>query len=122
MAYLNTRVQDFGLNVLDTEANRFDICTQEPTTYAEATTTYSRGNKTGYSVGSPQAGTGTARKVVCPAITDGSVTGNGTATHWAITDTVNSRLLAAGTLSASQVVTTGNTFTIGAFDIALGGV
>ena len=33
MAYLNDRVLDNGLTVLDTEANRLDICSQEPTTY-----------------------------------------------------------------------------------------
>lgn len=121
MAYLNDRVLDNGLTVLDTEANRLDICSEEPTTYAGATSTYTLGNKTSLSVGSPEARSPSGRKVVVAAITDGSVTGTDTATHWAITDTSNSRLLATGSLSASQAVTNGNTFTLAAFDIGIPG-
>ena len=118
MPTLNDRVFDSGLTVLDTEANRLDICSQEPTTYAAATTTYTLGNKTSLSIGAPADGT-TGRKVTVAAITDGTVSGSGTATHYAIVDTVNSRLLAAGALASSQVVTSGNTFTLAAFDIRI---
>lgn len=119
MPFLNDRVMDFGLNVLDTEANRLDICSTEPATYAAATSTNTLGNKTSLAVGSPGDGTPNGRKVTVPAITDGVVTGTGTATHWAITDTVNSRLLATGALSASQGVTSGNVFVLAAFDIRI---
>ena len=122
MAFLNERVLDFGLNILSTEANRLDICSSEPTTYGEATTSgnVSLGNKTSLSVGSPAARTPDGRKVTVAAITTGgSVTSTATATHWAITDTVNSRLLATGDLSTSQAVTNGNTFTLDAFDIGI---
>ena len=118
MPTLNDRVFDNGLTVLDTEANRLDICSQEPTTYAAATTTYTLGNKTSLSIGAPADGT-TGRKVTVAAITDGTVSGSGTATHYAIVDTVNSRLLAAGELASPQVVTSGNTFTLAAFDIRI---
>lgn len=118
-AYLNDRVLDFGVNELTTNGTRLDITSQQATTFTEATSTYTLGNKTSLSVGSPAARTPTGRKVTVGAISDGSVSGNGTATHWAITDTVNSRLLAANTLSASQAVTSGNTFTLGAFDIGI---
>lgn len=119
MAFINDRVFDNGLTVLDTEANRLDICSQEPTTYAEATSTYTLGNKTALSIGAPEDRTPNGRKVVVAAITDGAVTGTGTASHWAIVDTGNSRLLATGSLAASQSVTNGNTFTLGAFDIGI---
>lgn len=119
MPFLNDRVLDNGLTVLDTEANRLDICSQEPVTYSEATSTYTLGNKTSLSVGAPTDRTPNGRKVVVAAITDGSVTGNGTASHYAIVDTVNSRLLATGSLAASQVVTSGNTFSLGAIDIGI---
>jgi len=123
MSYLNDRVLDFGLDVLDTEANRLDICSQEPTTFGQATTdgTYSLGNKTSLSIGSPAARSPSGRKVTVAQITDGAVTETATATHWAITDTVNSRLLATGSLSAGQLVTDGNTFTLAAFDIGIPG-
>lgn len=119
MPFLNDRVMDLGLNVLDTEANRLDICSSEPTTYTQATSTNTLGNKTSFAIGAPADRTPTGRKVTTPAISDGTVTGTGTATHWAITDTGNSRLLATGALSASQAVTSGNVFTLAAFDIGI---
>jgi hypothetical protein len=119
MAYLNDRVFDSGLSVLDTEANRIDICGTEPTTFTQATVTYTLGNKTSLSIGSPQDRTGGGREVAVTAISDGSVTGNGTAAYVAITDTVNSRLLAVQALSASQAVTSGNTFSLASFTIGI---
>lgn len=119
MATLNDRVFDNGLTVLDTEANRIDICSQEPTTYAAATSTYTLGNSTSLSIGAPQDRSGGGREVVVAAITDGSVTGTGTATHYAIVDTINSRLLATGSLTASQSVTSGNTFTLSSVAIGI---
>lgn len=119
MSYLNDRVFDSGLTVLDTEANRLDICSQEPTTYAEATSTYTLGNKTSLSIGAPADRTPSGRKVTVAAITDGTVSGTGTASHWSIVDTGNSRLLATGSLSSSQAVTSGNTFSLAAFDIGI---
>jgi hypothetical protein len=53
------------------------------------------------------------------AISDGSVTGTGTATHYAIVDTSNSRLLVTGSLTASQSVTSGNTFSLEALDVGI---
>ena len=124
MPYLNDRVLDNGLTVLDTEANRLDICHTEPTTYAEATSGFTLGNKTALNVGAPAARSPSGRKVTVAAITDGSVTGTSTsgttdAQYWAITDTVNSRILAAGPLASAQYVTSGNVFTLGAFDIGI---
>jgi len=112
MAILDNRVFDNGLTVLDTEANKILITSQEATTFTEANATYALGNSTSLSIGAPADRAGGGREVVVAAITDGSVTGTGTATHYAIVDTVNSRLLATSTLTASQSVTSGNTFTL----------
>ena len=119
MAFLGDRVFDNGLTVLDTEANAIHITSQEAVDYAGATSTYTLGNSTSLSVGAPVDRTGGGREVTVAAITDGSVTGTGTATHYAIVDTVNSRLLATGALTASQSVSTGNSFTLGAFTIGI---
>ena len=118
MAYLNDEVLDQGLDYADVNGTRIDICSQAPTTYAEATSTYSLGNKTGLNTGATQNGDSSGRKVVVPAITDGTVTGTGTATHWALTDG-SSVLIAWQTLSSSQAVTSGNTFTLTAIDITI---
>jgi hypothetical protein len=119
MATLGDRVFDNGLTVLDTEANAIHVTSQEATDYTEATSTYTLGNSTSLSIGSPEDRSGGGRKVVVAAISDGSITGTGTATHYAIVDTVNSRLLATAALTASQSVTSGNTFTLATFDIGI---
>ena len=119
MATLADRVFDNGLTVLDTEANRLDICSSEPTTYTAATATYTLGNKTSLSIGAPADRSGGGRDVTVASFTDGSVTGTGTAAYYAITDTTNSRLLATGSLSSSQAVTSGNTFSISSFKIGI---
>lgn len=118
MATLGDRVFDAGLNVLDTEANRIDICSQEPTTYAAATSTYTLGNSTSLSIGAPADRSGGGREVTVSAISDGSVTSSGTATHYAITDTVNSRLLVTGSFT-SQSVTSGNSFSLASFTVGI---
>ena len=119
MATLGDRVYDAGLSSLDTEANAIHVTSQEATSYTEATSTYTLGNSTSLSIGAPQDRSGGGREVVVAAISDGSVTGTGTATHYAIVDTVNSRLLATGSLTASQSVTSGNTFTLSSVSIGI---
>ena len=119
MTTLGDRVFDNGLTVLDTEANAIHVTTQEVTTYTEATSTYTKGNSTSLSIGAPADRSGGGRKVTVAAISDGSITGDGDVTHYAIVDTTNSRLLATGALTASQTVTNGNTFTLASFDIGI---
>lgn len=119
MPTLNDRVFDNGLTVLDTEANKITITSAEATTYTEGNATFALGNTTSITISAPSDRVGGGRKVTVSAVTNGSVTANGTATHYAILDTVNSRLLATGSLTASQVVTSGNSFTLSAFDIGI---
>lgn len=119
MATISDRVFDNGLTVLDTEANAIHITSQEATDYTDATSTSTLGNSTSLSIGAPQDRSGGGREVVVAAITDGSVTATGTATHYAIVDTSNSRCLATGALTASQAVTSGNTFTLTSVTIGI---
>ena len=119
MAYLNDDILDAALTELD-DATHIHICSQEPATYAEATSTYTLGNKNfgaGNCFGSIANGDSSGRKIPSVAVTDGSVTGTGTATHWAAVD--GTRLLAAGALTSSQAVTSGNTFTLSSFDVTI---
>lgn len=118
MAYINDEVFDQGLDYADTNGTRIDICSQEPVSYAEATSTYTLGNKTGLNTGATEAGATDGRRVIVPAITDGSVTSTATATHWALTDG-SAVLIATGALSSSQAVTSGNTFTLDAISITI---
>ena len=91
MATISDYVLDAALAKLDTEADRLDITSQEATTYAEATSTYTLGHSTSLSFGA----------------------------HFAIVDVSASRLLAAGSLTTPQSVTSGNSFTIAAFDVEI---
>lgn len=117
-------VLDNGLAALKSSATHVYITSAEATTFTQATSTYALGNKNfgagavfpgAIAAGSAPAG----RQLATAAITDGSVTATGTATNWAITDNTNSRLLAVGNLSASQSVTSGNTFALPSFTIKL---
>jgi hypothetical protein len=119
MAFLADKVFDEGLNILDQDANAIHVTSQEATTYTEATSTYTLGSSTSLSIGAPADRTGGGRKVTVAAITDGSISGTGTVTHYAIVDTTNSVLLATAALTASQSVTSGNTFTLATFDIGI---
>jgi hypothetical protein len=125
MASIADRVFDNGLTVLDTEANKILITSAEATTYTQANATYALGNSTTLSIGAPAARSGGGRQVTIAAITDGAVTATGTATHYAIVDTSATyggpRLLATGSLSASQAVTSGNTFTLSSAVIGIPG-
>ena len=118
---LGSYVLDNGLNYLDTGATSLYICSQDPTTYTEATSTYALGHKTftaGAAFGSPADATPNGRQVTSTAISDGSITANGTAAAWAVVD-ASSRLLANGGLAATQTVTSGNTFVLPAFNIRI---
>lgn len=121
MASVSNYVLDAALAKLDAEANALHLCSQEPTTYAEAITTYSLASKSGIAVGSPENHSPSGRKVTVAAIDDGLVNSSGTATHFAIVDTVNTRLLVTGALSASQALTLGNGFQLPAFYVAIPG-
>lgn len=112
-------VIDNGLSSMKTAARYVYICSAEPQNYTEASSTYKLGTKdlgAGAVFTGPLAGT-QGRKLTTVAISDGSVSVNGTAAYWAITDA--SALLANGALSAGQGVTSGNTFSLGAFDITI---
>lgn len=115
--FISDEVRDQGLDYADTNGTRIDICSSEPANYA-AVAGVSLGNKTGLNTGATQDGAVDGRRVQVPAIVDGNVTANGTATHWALTDGLGI-LVATGALSSSQVVTSGNTFTLDPIDITI---
>jgi hypothetical protein len=119
MATLDNRVFDNGLTVLDTEANAIHVTSQEATSYTDATSTSTLGNSTSLSISAPADRSGGGREVTVSAITDGSITAGGQASHYAIVDTTNSRLLVTGSLSAAQSVTSGNTFSLASFTIGI---
>lgn len=123
MPFLNDNTLDNGLAALKAAASHVYICSAEPATYTAATSTNALGSKAfgagAVFPGAIAAGAPSGRKLTTAPVTDGSVTANGTASHIAITTNASTRLEFANALTASQVVTSGNTFTLTALDIRL---
>lgn len=102
---------DALVNYIGNNAARLRICSAEPTTYAEATSTYLLGTKITPTIAVAADRTGGGRQRTIQTFTDGAVSATGTATHYSLDDNV-SALLMAQALSASQAVTIGNSFSI----------
>jgi hypothetical protein len=112
-------VLDAALNYLSANVTQECLCSSEPTTYAQATTTYKLGIKTGLTSGSftgPADGTVSGRKITVNQESAIDVDSSGTATHVALCS--GSVLLYVTTIT-SQVVTAGNTVTIQDWSIEL---
>ena len=116
MAFLNDSVFDSGLAYATTNGTKIDICTTEPATYA-GIAAVTLGNDT-VVTGAPAAGSPTGRGVTVPAITAGTVTGTNTASFWALSDGT-SILVATGSITTPQAVTSGNTFTLDAIALTI---
>ncbi len=117
MPFIIDAVLDDLSSLAGQTTRRIDICyTAEPTTYTEATSTNTCGNKTGLTMTALANGAVDGRRTSTPAITDGSVSATQTAGWWGLTD-ASAVLHAAGALSATQAVTSGNTFTLDAISI-----
>lgn len=111
--YLHDDIYDNGLAQLTTVVENLYICSQMPTTFAEASTTYKLATKATPSISGPtNRASGGGREVTVAAITDGVVDGTGTGTHFALCDNSASKLLVAQALNASQALTSGNPFTL----------
>lgn len=115
MAYVNTFAL---LEIVGNAADRLDLCSQEPTTYTQARTTYSLANKAAPTVLVQRVSTTWRANV--GAIADGTVTAStpDDVTHWALTGLDASDqpvLFATGAVQNGQVVYAGNTFSLAAF-------
>jgi hypothetical protein len=123
MPFLNDNTLDNGLAALKAAATHVYLNSAEPATYTAATSTNALGNKS-FGAGAVYpaaiaAGAPSGRQVVSAAVTDGSVTATGTATHSSVVTSGSSRLEVAQALSASQGVTSGNIFTLTAQTVRL---
>lgn len=118
MASLDDFVLDSALNVLTSDADELHLCSAEPLVYANVAT-YTLGNKASPTVSSPADRAGGGREVTISAFTDGTVTTEGNPTHWALIDTVNSRLLAVGAENTAQTIYVGNPWSTAALKIGI---
>jgi hypothetical protein len=117
MAFLADSVFDSGLSVLDTGADRCDICSTTPTTYAQVAS-YTLGYNSALSVTSVNDRTGGGREVIVAAIASGTVTTAGTASCFALTYG-GSLLRAVGSLNAPVTVALGIPWSLTSFTIGI---
>lgn len=117
-AFINDVILDAALAYIDTNTENLYLCHTQPTTFTQASDTYKLGVKATPTIAVPEDAA-SGRKVVIAAITDGTVSANGTAGFIALTDDSASLLLCTQALSGSQIVTSGNTFTLTEFDISI---
>lgn len=111
----STAVLDGALDVVAT-GTILNVCSAQPTTYLEATSTYSLADValTGASF-TKAAGDVSGRKVTVAQQSAIPIDTTGTATHIAIS-TVTGSLLRIVTTCTSQALTAGGTVTVPAFD------
>lgn len=118
MAYLSDEVLDQGLSRLSGNKT-VTLCSAEPTTYTAATTSLMLGSQADVNISVPEAGIPNGRQVTVPVIAGGSISGTGTATHWAVVDPVATALLAVGSLAAPEALETGSVFNTVPFTIRM---
>ena len=105
MAFLADTAIDGGPDYIVANVANVHLCSQEPTTYTEAVTTYTLGNKTLGVTKGPGATDG--RAVTMAAFTDGTQTGAGTATHYAWTDGAGELIYTAALAAGVPLTGTG---------------
>lgn len=116
--FLHDDVFDNGLNVIDANTENLYITSSLITAFASLAAA-KLGTKATPAIAAPADRSGGGREVVVSAITDGVVNNTGTASHYCLVDDSASKILAAGDLGATQAVTAGNTFTLGAFAVGI---
>ena len=120
MPFMNDLLLDLPLQEIEDNADRMDICSQEPANFTESTSTYTLGNETTLTYTGPVDRSPNGRETEVDAITAGTVTGTGTGSHWGLSKTpATSALYCAGALSTGQPMTSGNTFTLTATVIGI---
>ncbi len=119
MASLHNDVFDNGLSTIDDNCETLYICNADPGLTWANIASYGLGSKSTPAIAAPSDRAGGGREVVVAAITDGTITGTDTATHYALTDDSETKILASGALGTPQSVTSGNQFTLTEFAIGI---
>jgi hypothetical protein len=112
-------VLDGALNILKNNVTRMVACSAQPTTYTEGNATYALADVTLASGDFTNAdGNTSGRKTTIAQKTGVTVDSSGTATHVALLDVSNSKLLYVTTCT-SQALTAGNTMTFNSWKIEI---
>ena len=120
--WVNSAVLDAALQYLEDNSDRISVCSTQPSTYAEATTTgtYKLAISSTPTFTGPGAGDGggTSRKTTVDSEPTITVDASGDAQHIALCKSTGSVLLYVTTCTL-QTLTSGNTVTIPAWDIEI---
>lgn len=117
--FVHDDVLDGALNIVKNTCTRMTACSQQPTTFAEANATYALADVTMTSGDFTLAdGDVSGRKLTVAQKSGVTVDTDGTATHVALLDVANSKLLYVTTCT-SQALTSGNTMTFNAWNIEI---
>jgi len=109
---------DAALSYVSSNANEYYVCTTQPTTRAEAITNSVVAAQTpGYT--GPADGDTNGRKLTVNALTDVSITADGTVQHLAL---CSGTTLIYVTTTTSQAVSSGGTVSVPAWDIEIADV
>lgn len=113
------RVLDLGLEVLSREATHLELCSAEPTDYAESQALMLgyRNCGAGGVFGPPSDASPVGRMVTSVSVLDGVTAFDGVATWWAVTDHVNGRLLARNKVQPNKQLTAGVTWLMAAITV-----
>jgi hypothetical protein len=111
-------VLDAALSYISSNADRICVCSTEPTTYAEAITTYKLAISSTPTFQSPAPGDVSGRKLTVDEEADMTVDATGDAQHVALCKSGTSALLYVTTCTL-QTLTSGNTVTVPAWDIEI---
>ncbi len=116
MAYLADAALDGGLSYVLANGNTLHICTAEPANFAAISGVELASHAVAPT--GPADATGGGRKVTLPAATGQDVDTTGTATHWALSNGVDT-LIAANQLAAPVALDAAGTYTIAAIDVTI---
>jgi hypothetical protein len=117
--WANDLFMDASLNYLKTNVTRVSVCKNQPTTVAQAHTTYAL-SSTVLATGDFTLADGTSgRKVTVAQKASVAVASTGTATHIALYVSGGTPLCYV-TTCATQVLTSGNTVTLPAWEVQVG--
>jgi hypothetical protein len=117
----NDTMLDQSLAWLKTNYDNVYICSSQPTTYSQATSSYKLGTAAATITGSPANGTSSGRKIAVTAKSSIGITSAGKMQHVALVDASPTTLLYVTTIPASSQssVSASDTVNMAAWDILL---
>lgn len=118
--YITPNALDASLNYIKNNVENLYICSSEPTTFTEASSTFRLCVKASPVITGPVNYTvdlETGRMITVAAITDGAIESAGQAAYLALTDDSNNELLYVKPLNVAEVIVAQQVFTMPSFAI-----